>query len=321
MHYWDGLTAVPRDPAPSVVTLGNFDGVHRGHRQVLDQVVSTARAAGALAVAITFDPHPRVVHRPNDLQEAITGYEEKARLIGDRGIDAMLVIHYTLEFAQQSPEEFVKNVIVDAVNARAVVVGRDVRFGFRNAGDFGTMVRLGRKYGFEVIDVADFGEDRRCSSTWIRESLREGDVRAAAGVLGRRHRVHGEVVHGFARGRELGFPTANLSDEVQGMIPADGVYAGWLHDESGRRWPVAISVGSNPTFDGVSRVVEAHVIDRPHEQVEDFDLYGQFVTVEFVDRLRGMVAFEGVPKLIEQMSQDVDRTREVLAAVPADPHR
>ena len=321
MHYWDGLTAVPRDPAPSVVTLGNFDGVHRGHRQVLDQVVSTARAAGALAVAITFDPHPRVVHRPNDLQEAITGYEEKARLIEQAGIDAMLVIHYTLEFAQQSPEEFVKNVIVDAVNARAVVVGRDVRFGFRNAGDFGTMVRLGRKYGFKVIDVADFGEDRRCSSTWIRESLREGDVRAAAGVLGRRHRVHGEVVHGFARGRELGFPTANLSDEVQGMIPADGVYAGWLHDESGRRWPVAISVGSNPTFDGVSRVVEAHVIDRPHEQVEDFDLYGQFVTVEFVDRLRGMVAFEGVPTLIEQMSQDVDRTREVLAAVPADPHR
>ncbi|GAA4769522.1 bifunctional riboflavin kinase/FAD synthetase [Citricoccus nitrophenolicus] len=316
MHYWDGLTAVPRDQVPSVVTIGNFDGVHRGHRQVLDQVVSTARAAGAPSVAITFDPHPRVVHRPNDLQEAITGYEEKARLIADRGIDAMLVIHYTLEFAQQSPEEFVKNVIVDAVNARAVVVGRDVRFGFRNAGDFDTMVQLGHQYGFEVIDVEDYGDDRRCSSTWIREALREGGVREAAGVLGRRHRVHGEVVHGFARGRELGFPTANLSEEVQGMIPADGVYAGWLHDESARRWPVAISVGSNPTFDGVSRVVEAHVIDRPHEQVEDFDLYGQFVTVEFVDRLRGMVAFEGIPKLIEQMTQDVDRTREVLAAAP-----
>lgn len=316
MHYWDGLGAVPRDPAPSVVTLGNFDGVHRGHRQVLDQVVSAARAAGALSVAITFDPHPRVVHRPNDLQEAITGYEEKAHLIERAGIDAMLVIHYTLEFAQQSPEEFVKNVIVDAVNARTVVVGRDVRFGFRNSGDFDTMVQLGRKHGFEVIDVADFGEDRRCSSTWIREALRQGDVREAAHVLGRRHRVHGEVVHGFARGRELGFPTANLSDEVQGMIPADGVYAGWLQDEAGRRWPVAISIGSNPTFDGVSRVVEAHVIDRPHEQVEDFDLYGQFVTVEFVERLRGMVAFEGIPTLIEQMTQDVDRTREVLAAVP-----
>lgn len=316
MHYWDGLTAVPRDPTPSVVTIGNFDGVHRGHRQVLDQVVSAARAAGALSVAITFDPHPRVVHRPNDLQEAITGYEEKAHLIEAAGIDAMLVIHYTLEFAQQSPEEFVKNVIVDAVNARTVVVGQDVRFGFRNTGDFDTMVQLGRTYGFEVIDVADFGEERRCSSTWIRESLREGDVREAAHVLGRRHRVHGEVVHGFARGRELGFPTANLSDEVQGMIPADGVYAGWLYDEVERRWPVAISIGSNPTFEGVSRVVEAHVIDRPHEQVEDFDLYGQFVTVEFVERLRGMVAFEGIPKLIEQMAQDVERTREVLASAP-----
>ncbi|MGM7670194.1 bifunctional riboflavin kinase/FAD synthetase [Microbacterium sp. A93] len=316
MHYWDGLTAVPRDTAPSVVTIGNFDGVHRGHRHVLEQVVRAARTAGAVSVAITFDPHPRVVHRPNDLQEAITGYEEKAQLIERAGIDAMLVIHYTLEFAQQSPEEFVKNVIVDALKARAVVVGRDVRFGFRNSGDFSTMVELGRKYGFEVIDVADFGEDRRCSSTWIRESLRQGDVGAAAHVLGRRHRVHGEVVHGYARGRELGFPTANLSDEVQGMIPADGVYAGWLHDQAGRRWPVAISIGSNPTFDGVSRVVEAHVIDRPHEQVEDFDLYGQFVTVEFVERLRGMVAFEGIPTLIDQMTQDVERTREVLAAVP-----
>ncbi|MEW1981716.1 bifunctional riboflavin kinase/FAD synthetase [Citricoccus sp. NPDC079358] len=319
MHYWDGLAAVPENPAPSVVTIGNFDGVHRGHLQVLDQVVAAARGSGATSVAITFDPHPRVVHRPNDLQEAITGYEEKARLIEQAGIDAMLVIHYTLEFAQQSPEEFVRNVIVDAVNATAVVVGRDVRFGYRNSGDFATMVELGRSYGFDVIDVADFGEDRRCSSTWIRESLREGNVREAAGVLGRHHRVRGEVVHGFARGRELGFPTANLSDEVQGMIPADGVYAGWLVDEARRRWPVAISIGSNPTFEGVSRVVEAHVIDRPQEQVEDFDLYGQFVTVEFVDRLRGMVAFEGIPKLVEQMTQDVDRTREVLAAVPADP--
>jgi riboflavin kinase / FMN adenylyltransferase len=321
MEYWDGLAAVTRNPAPSVVTIGNFDGVHRGHLKVLDHVVTTARQAGMTSVAITFDPHPRLVHRPNDLQEAITGYAEKARLIDQAGIEALLVIHYTLEFAQQSPEEFVKNVIVDAVNAKIVVVGRDVRFGFRNSGDFDTMVELGRKYGFSVVCIADFGEDRRCSSTWIRESLREGNVQEAAGVLGRHHRVHGEVVHGFARGRELGFPTANLSDEVQGMIPADGIYAGWLHDEAGRRWPVAISIGSNPTFDGVSRVVEAHVIDRPQEQVEDFDLYGQFVTVEFVERLRGMVAFEGIPKLIEQMTDDVNRTREVLARPTADADR
>ncbi|QCU78519.1 bifunctional riboflavin kinase/FAD synthetase [Citricoccus sp. SGAir0253] len=319
MHYWDGLAAVPSGLEPSVVTIGNFDGVHRGHRQVLDQVVTAARAEGLAAVALTFDPHPRAVHRPNEPQEAITDLSEKVRLLAETGLDALLVVHYTLDFAQLTPEEFVRDVIVETLNARSVVVGRDVRFGLRNSGDFDTMVELGRKYHFTVIPVADFGEDRRCSSTWVRDALRAGDVAEAAGVLGRHHRVHGEVVHGFARGRELGFPTANLSDEVQGMIPADGVYAGWLHEESGRRWPAAISVGSNPTFDGVARVVEAHVIDRPREAVEDFDLYGQQVTVEFVERLRGMVAFEGIPKLIDQMTDDVERTRRILTAAAERP--
>ncbi|HEY4615934.1 MAG TPA: bifunctional riboflavin kinase/FAD synthetase [Citricoccus sp.] len=314
MHYWDGLAEVPAGLESSVVTIGNFDGVHRGHRHVLEQVVATARGSDRCAIAITFDPHPRVVHRPNEPQESITDLSEKSRLLAQIGLDALVVVHYTLEFAQQSPEEFVRNVIVNTLHARTVVVGRDVRFGYRNAGDFDTMCELGEKYRFDVVAVPDFGEDRRCSSTWIRDALRAGDVAEAATVLGRNHRVHGEVVHGFARGRALGFPTANLSDEVQGMIPADGVYAGWLYEESGRRWPAAISVGSNPTFDGVSRVVEAHVIDRPDEEVEAFDLYGQQVAVEFVQRLRGMVAFEGIPKLIDQMTDDVDRTREILFA-------
>lgn len=323
MHYWDGLAAVPQDLGPTVVTIGNFDGVHRGHRFVLDQVVAAARTRDLASVAITFDPHPRVVHRPNEPQVTITAFTEKARLLRETGLDGLLVIHYTLEFAQASPDQFVREVIVDTLHAQVVVVGHDVRFGHRNAGDFSTMQELGRTYGFDVIPVEDFGEDRRCSSTWIREALCAGDVAEAAQVLGRSHRVHGEVVHGFARGRELGFPTANLSDEVQGMVPADGVYAGWLHDQDGRRWPAAVSVGSNPTFEGVSRVVEAHVIDRPKEQVEDFDLYGQDVSVEFVQRLRGMVAFEGIPKLILQMQDDVERTREILLPAPtgaeADP--
>lgn len=317
MHYWDGLAAVPQDLGPTVVTIGNFDGVHRGHRFVLDQVVSAARSRALSSVAITFDPHPAVVHRPNEQQESITAFTEKSRLLSETGLDGLLVIHYTLEFAQATPEQFVREVIVDALHAQAVVVGHDVRFGRRNSGDFATMQRLGAEHGFVVIAVDDFGEDRRCSSTWIRDALRAGDVAEAAQVLGRNHQVHGEVVHGFARGRELGFPTANLSDEVQGMVPADGVYAGWLHDETGRRWPAAVSVGSNPTFEGVARVVEAHVIDRPQEQVEDFDLYGQYVAVEFVQRLRGMVAFEGIPKLILQMQDDVDRTREILVERPA----
>lgn len=323
MHYWDGLAAVPQDLGPTVVTIGNFDGVHRGHRHVLDQVVAAARSRELTSVAITFDPHPAVVHRPLERHESITAFGEKSRLLADTGLDGLVVLHYTLEFAQATPEEFVRSVIVDALHAAVVVVGHDVRFGRHNSGDFATMQRLGAEYGFEVIAVEDFGEDRRCSSTWIRDALRAGNVAEAAQVLGRNHQVHGEVVHGFARGRELGFPTANLSDEVQGMVPADGVYAGWLLDESGRRWPAAVSVGSNPTFEGVARVVEAHVIDRPQEQVEDFDLYGQQVAVEFVQRLRGMVAFEGIAKLIEQMDDDVARTRQILlgaeSAVSADP--
>ena len=167
-------------------------------------------------------------------------------------------------------------------------------------------------YGFPIHD--DGGTDRRCSSTWVREALRAGDVATAAAVLGRPHRMRGEVVHGAARGRDLGFPTANLSSTATGYIPADGIYAGWLVDQAGTRWPAAISVGSNPTFDGVSRQVEAHVIDRPEESPDDFDLYDQTVVVEFVARLRGMVAYRGAEALVEQMRLDVVQAHDLLFA-------
>ena len=157
-------------------------------------------------------------------------------------------------------------------------------------------------------------ENTRCSSTRIRQLLLEGDMPAATERLGRHHMMAGEVVHGLARGRELGFPTANLDFEARGLLPADGVYAGWLVDEAGTRHPSAISVGTNPTFDGIEhRQVEAHVIDRPEERVEDFNLYGQHVLIEFVKRLRPMVAYTGVEALIEQINDDVAKTREVLA--------
>jgi len=186
------------------------------------------------------------------------------------------------------------------------------------------MKALGEKFGFDVQVISEFGAegyplhddggtDRRCSSTWVREALQAGDVTTAASVLGRPHRMRGEVVHGAARGRALGFPTANLASNATGLIPADGIYAGWLVDQAGKRWPAAISVGSNPTFDGVSRQVEAHVIDRPKEAVEDFDLYGQTVIVEFVERLRGMVAYRGPEALVEQMRLDVAQAHQLLA--------
>jgi len=332
VHIWNDPSEVPADFGPSVVTFGNFDGVHRGHQQVLSQLIRTARLNHARAVAITFDPHPAQVHRPDSAPELIMGLEDKLVALGEVGLDAVLVMKYSLELASLTPEEFVSSVLVDALKASHVVIGHDARFGRGNSGDLDTMKELGEKLGFDVQVISEFGSegyplhghpggapdagagDRRCSSTWVREALREGDVATAAAVLGRPHRMRGEVVHGAARGRDLGFPTANLSADATGYIPADGIYAGWLVDQAGTRWPAAISVGSNPTFDGVSRQVEAHVIDRPEEAVEDFDLYGQTVVVEFVARLRGMVAYRGPEALVEQMRLDVVQAHDILTA-------
>ncbi|WP_431711532.1 bifunctional riboflavin kinase/FAD synthetase [Glutamicibacter uratoxydans] len=313
MHYWKGLEAVPAAVGPTVVTIGNFDGVHRGHCEVLEQVVQRANELDAKSVAITFDPHPALVHRPDNPPELIMGLADRIDLLAAVGLDAVLMIHYTLEFAQSTAEEFVRQIFVEKLGAVAVVIGHDVRFGQGNSGDFELMQELGKKYGFEVIGVEDVGDKRRLSSTWVREELAAGNVEAAAKILGRPHRMRGEVVHGAARGRELGFPTANLASDASGIIPADGVYAGWLVDEALVRWPAAISVGSNPTFDGVSRVVESHVIDRPTEDFGDFDLYGQQVVVEFVKHLRPMVAYRGIEALVDQMNEDVEQTRSVLA--------
>ncbi|GAB12569.1 bifunctional riboflavin kinase/FAD synthetase [Arthrobacter globiformis] len=323
VHIWNDPTEVPEDFGPSVVTIGNFDGVHRGHQQVLSQLIRTARLNSAKSVAVTFDPHPALVHRPESAPELIMGLHDKLQALGELGLDAILVMKYSLELASLTPEEFVGSVLVDSLHASHVVIGHDTRFGKGNSGDLNTMQELGERFGFEVLIISEFGSegfplhddggtDRRCSSTWVREALREGDVGTAAAVLGRAHRMRGEVVHGAARGRDLGFPTANLSSDASGLIPADGIYAGWLVDEAGTRWPAAISVGSNPTFDGVSRQVEAHVIDRPEERIEDFDLYGQTVVVEFVTRLRGMVAYRGPEALVEQMRQDVLQTHDIL---------
>ncbi|AIY03867.1 MULTISPECIES: bifunctional riboflavin kinase/FAD synthetase [Arthrobacter] len=312
MQIWNSLAEVPQDFGPCVVTLGNFDGLHRGHQEVLAQVRAEALSRGAAAVALTFDPHPALIHRPDTAPEQIMGLADKLAAMAALGLDGVLVLPYTLEFAAQTPEQFVRSVFVETLGACTVVVGQDVRFGQGNSGDLSTMVSLGADLGFDVVVVNDEGHDRRWSSTWVREALRKGEVDTAAAVLGRTHTMSGEVVHGAARGRELGFPTANLSPDACGIIPADGVYAGWLTDTHGHRWPAAISVGSNPTFVGVSRQVEAYVLDRPEEPIEAFDLYGQHVVVEFVQRLRGMVAYTGPAALIEQMHVDVDQARAIL---------
>lgn len=317
MQRWNDLTEVPDGFGPCVVTLGNFDGVHGGHRVVLGRVVEAARAVDAPAVAVTFDPHPLRVLFPDRAPELITGLDQRLALIASTGIDAVLVMEFTPDLASWSPERFVTEVFVGALHASAIVVGHDTRFGKSNSGDAGTLAELGAAGGFVVEVVDDLVPDaapRRSSSSWARELLHEGDVSGAAVLLGRPHRLTGEVVHGDHRGRELGYPTANLEQDVEGMVPADGVYAGWMlrtalpEDHPDRLLPAAVSIGTNPTFSGTRRQVEAHVIDRI-----DLDLYGESVSLEMVSRLRGIVRFDSADELVVQMAKDVDQARDLLA--------
>jgi len=316
VHRWNDLSQIPADLGPTVVTLGNFDGVHRGHKAVLQAVLQLASERGAQTVAVTFDPHPVAVLHPERAPAPVTSLEHRLDLIEHVGLDAVLVEEFTHELALMSPEDYVRTVFVDALHACAVVVGEDTRFGHKNSGDAATLRELGARYGFEVMTVADLGEGQRWSSSLVRQRLGDGDVAGAAAVLGRPHRVMGTVVHGDHRGRELGYPTANLSQDAQGMIPADGVYAGWLtrvaldDDDQERVLPAAISVGTNPTFEGTQRRVEAYVLDRT-----DLDLYGDQVAVEFVERLRPTLKFDSVEELLAVMSDDVARCREVLSSI------
>lgn len=319
MDRWIGLDAVPAGYGPSAVTMGNFDGVHRGHRAVLSRMVAEAAPRGLKTVAVTFDPHPKQLLYPDTAPALITGLDQRLDLLEATGLDAVWVMPFTLELAHNSAEDFVRKYFVEALGAAEVVVGRDVRFGWQNKGDLATMVDLGRAYGFtvEVQEDVAAGRGRRWSSTWVRELLGRGEVAEAAEILGRQHALRGTIVHGDARGRELGFPTANLSEPCEGLVPADGVYAGWLvrldlpGDDPDRRLPAAISVGVNPTFDGRARRVESYVPGRT-----DLDLYGERVSVEFVARLRGTERFDGIAPLVEQMHRDTERTVSILGVRP-----
>ena len=304
---------VPADFGPSVVAIGKFDGVHTGHRAVIARLLEDAAAADARSVAVTFDRNPLAVLRPELCPDSVVSTERKLELLGDLDLDATLVLRFDEELASLEAADFVRRILVDALKVRTVLVGRDFRFGRGGAGTPELLRELGPQLGFTVDVVEDVylpGSDRRVSSSWIRELLADGDVDQAAELLGRVPDVRGEVVHGLKRGRELGFPTANLSDVVDALVPADGIYAGWLMDhDTGIRHPAAVSVGTNPTFDDVPRrQVEAHVLD-----VTGLDLYGHDVTVQFTHRLRGMVAFEGIDKLKVQIGADVDAARELLA--------
>lgn len=311
---WREPSDIP-DYAGAVVTVGVFDGVHKGHKAILHAAVRRAKAMGLPAVALTFDPHPSVVHRPQVPAPMIASLEDRLQRLEAAGLWATYVQHYDLDYAQLSAEEFVARQLVGQLKARAVVVGADVRFGAGNTGDQKKLQELGESAGFAVEIVSDMrsAEGRRWSSTWVRELLEKGDVAGAARVLGRPHRVRGKVQRGFQRGRQLGFPTANLAGEGLGEVPCDGVYAGWVvlrvpGTQAAEYLPAAISVGTNPQFDGTERTVEAHVLGR-----SDLNLYGREIAVDFMEYVRPMMKLSSVEELLTQMDDDLRAVAEILA--------
>lgn len=324
MHRWTDLAQTPDSLTPCVATFGNFDGVHRGHQGVINAVVTAARRHGVKAVAVTFDPHPVTLFHPEQAPELITPGPLREDLLASLGLDGLLTLHFDREFANQTAREYIESTFVEGLEVKALVVGEDAKgFGVNYSGDVDLLRELGEEHGFEVIVLDDMGDTERWSSSSVRAHLTAGEVAEAAAVLGRPHRMVGEVVHGDHRGRELGFPTANMSPDSLGLIPADGVYAGWLTrldrplDDVERTMPAAVSVGTNPTFEGRrQRRVESYVLDRT-----DLDLYDETVMVEFIEHIRPTLKFDSIDELLVAMRDDVERCREVLssAIVPPTP--
>ncbi len=308
MERWRGIDEIPPSWGRCALTIGVFDGVHRGHQSLIGEAARIGREHGLPTVVMTFDPHPAEVVRPGSHPAMLVTLRRRAELIAELGVDALLVLPFTVALSQVSAEEFVHDILVDRLHVAHVVVGENFRFGHKGAGSVALLRELGPRFGFTVhgVTMVSGPEEVTVSSTYVRACVGAGDVAAAANALGRPHRVDGFVVHGDGRGgSQLGYPTANLDVAEHAAIPADGIYAGWFV-LGNRRSPLAISIGTNPTFSGRERTVEGFVID------DGGNFYGRRVAFDFVQRLRDTVRFDSVPELIAQIDADVERTKQVL---------
>jgi riboflavin kinase/FMN adenylyltransferase len=296
-----------REPA---VTVGNFDGVHRGHQALVAAAVAEARLLGGTAIALTFDPHPSRVLSPDRAPRALMTVEQKAEILDALGAERLAVLPFTRELSHESPEDFARLVLEEALAARVVVVGSGFRFGHRRSGDVALLTALGRRMGFRVVAMDPvLHEGAPISSTRIREALARADVEAAAELLGRPFFVDGTVVRGAGRGRTLGIPTANL-DLVNETLPGRGVYACRCHGRGAGEpgpWDAVVNVGRRPTFGGGETTVEAHLLDY------EGDLYGRTLRVEFWELLRDERSFRGPEALVAQIRDDIAHARTVLA--------
>jgi riboflavin kinase/FMN adenylyltransferase len=308
-----GLVPPPWPDERTVVTIGAYDGVHLGHKAVIDQVRAIASENGSRSVVLTFDRHPAMVVRPESAPLLLTDPEQRLELLADTGIDATVVLPFDEDQSHESPESFVQRVLVDGLRVRTVVVGQDFHFGAHRRGHVDLLEKLGRLGDFavrpvELVERID-GVSEPLSSTAIRRALAGGDVEKAASMLGRPHEVRGEVMMGDQRGRLLGFPTANVKVPGTVCMPADGVYAGWFVRQSGSLHPCAINLGRRPTFyeHAEASMLEAHLLDF------DDDLYGEHVKVRFAHFLRSERKFDGIEAIVAQLKLDVQHAREQLA--------
>ncbi len=297
---------LPGADVARAVTIGKFDGVHRGHQAVIDRLRGVS--GGNEVTVVTFDRHPKELLHPADAPPPLVSVEQKIELLGAAGCDRVAVIPFTPEFSELDHDTFVRHILVEGLGALDVLVGRDFRYGHGGEGTLDTLQRSGEHYGFRVhvCDDVEESDGQRISSTMIRALLADGAVGRAHDVMGHYHRVRSVVVKGHQRGRELGYPTANLANPVEGFVPTDGVYATWLHVD-GERYPAATSIGTNPTFDDVDhRVIESHALGAT------LDLYGRTVDIDFVDYIRPMNRFPDMDALARQMDADAAAILDML---------
>jgi len=289
-----------------VVTLGNFDGVHLGHQEIFRQVVSWAFSTGGASVVFTFEPHPLKVLAPQRSPKLLSTFRDKMALIEASGMDAVICAKFTPEFASQNPEEFVKNVLVDTLGIKQLFVGHDYAFGRGRTGDTEFLRDAGTRYGFDLHVIGPIKvEEIIVSSTKIRKLITDGEVCIASKLLGRPYSIEGTVIHGESRGKSLGFPTANIRTPNE-LPPKEGVYAVSVEVE-GKTYGGAANIGKNPTFDGDKASYEVHILDY------EGDLYGKFIKMRFMKRVRDEVRFKGVDELVAQIHKDVERVRSILS--------
>jgi riboflavin kinase/FMN adenylyltransferase len=304
---WNSVAEIPSDFAETAVTIGKFDGIHLGHQQLIAELIEIAEDSALAPVVLSFSTHPHTVLNPQSVPLPLIGQHQKEFLLDQAGIEGMLSVEFDEEFASLSPEQFVETYLVRSLRASWVLVGQGFRFGRGGVGTIDTLRELAAKFGFRVREVAPvLYEGEVVSTTRVRALLDAGDVSTAAILLGRPHTTTGMIEHGLKIGRQIGFPTANMSREAEGYLPLDAVYAGWLYVGE-ERYPTALSVGINETFQAVPRLVEAHVIDR-----KDLDLYDKIVTLEYVSFVRHAAKFDGLDSLVAEINRDLAKIRDIL---------